>query len=242
MKRLITILLLIAMIMTFSIGANATDKEPYMSVSGTKEATETQMELAANLSKDGLAVNRTVEEALATVQGARSTNWIYTDRYFYYYGQEQNYTCGPASVRMALRNITGEEYSESVISAGCNTTASEGTYLADMVTYINSMQNHNTYIAKYKDTKATMKSNLYKGIVNWDAPPIVGLKETTSDGWNYNLGGHFVVVYGVYSNQKKYAVTDPWSGFIGDSANRDITVSVNMMYTAYSAVNIGYMF
>lgn len=30
MKRLITILLLIAMIMTFSIGANATDKEPYM--------------------------------------------------------------------------------------------------------------------------------------------------------------------------------------------------------------------
>lgn len=87
-----------------------------------------------------------------------------------------------------------------------------------------------------------MKSNLYKGIVNWDAPPIVGLKETTSDGWNYNLGGHFVVVYGVYSNQKKYAVTDPWSGFIGDSANRDITVSVNMMYTAYSAVNIGYMF
>ena len=66
------------MIMTFSIGANATDKEPYMSVSGAKEATETQMELAANLSKDGLAVNRTVEEALATVQGARSTNWIYT--------------------------------------------------------------------------------------------------------------------------------------------------------------------
>lgn len=241
MKRLIAIFVLISMIMTLSIGASATEAEALTSVSGAKEATEIQMELAADASKDGLAVNRTAEEALAVVGNARATGWIYTDRYFYYYGQEKNYTCGPASVKMALRNITGEAYSESSISAGCNTTTS-GTYLADMVTYINSMQNHNVYIARYNKSKATMKADLYAGIVNWDAPPIVGLKETTSNGWNYNLGGHFVVVYAVYSNQKKYAVTDPWSGYIGDSANRDITVSVDMMYTAYSAVNIGYMF
>ena len=42
---------------------------------------------------------------------------------FYYYPQAKNYSCGAACVRMALRYLTGINYSEAAIRAGCNTTA-----------------------------------------------------------------------------------------------------------------------
>lgn len=235
---LVCVISILVSLLSFSVSAEAAEYSE-----GALEATDRQMDYWNSLEKaDESEACRTEEEVLSELTtAARSTSWILTSRYFYYYGQEENYSCGAACVKMALRNITGIAYSESVIRTGCSTTTS-GTYLADMVEYINTMQDHNPYIARYQKTKATMKSNLYSGIVSWDSPPIIGVKESTSSGWNYNLSAHFVIVYAVRSDKSAFLISDPWSGYIGDSANRDLNISVDNLYTGYNAVNIGYMY
>ena len=241
-KRLLSLICIVAVLVSvFAFPANAATTTE--SNNGAAEATDEQVDYWNNQDKANESdVNRTETEALAELSpNTRAASWILTSRYFYYYGQEKGYSCGPACVKMALRNITGIAYSESVIRTGCNTTPS-GTYLSDMVEYINEMQDHNLYVARYLQTKATMQSNLYTGIVNWDAPPIIGVRESTTSGWNYNLGGHFVTVYAVSSDKSAFLISDPWSGYIGDSANRDLNISVDNLYTGYNAINIGYMF
>lgn len=243
MKHLLAIIFTFALVISsFATSINAASVEDAQSnASGALEATDEQMQYWASQDKDALCkAYRTENEVLAAATS--STSWIYTSRNFYYYGQETNYSCGPACVKMALRNITGTAYAESAIRAGCKTTATDGTYLSDMVSYINSMQSYNYYIARYKQTKDTMKNELYNGITIFDSPPIVGLKETTSNGWHYNLSGHFVTIFCVTSTKTTFAVTDPWSGYIGDAANRDIMMSVDNLYDSYNAVNIGYMY
>ncbi len=210
---------------------------------GAAEATDDQITFWNSQEKADVSyANRSEDEVLAGVSSnARAVSWLYTSRYFYYYGQEKNYSCGPACVKMALKNITGTAYSESVIRTGCKTTTS-GTYLSDMVQYLNDMQDHNSYIARYQKTKFIMKRDLYSCIVNWDSPPIIGVKENTSNGWNYNLNAHFVIVYAVRSDNSAFMISDPWSGYIGDSGNRDLNISCDDLFTGYNAVNIGYMY
>lgn len=240
-KRILSLLLVLTLVCSlFVFPASAAT---IGTASGAMEATDSQVGYWNSLNKESEAkANRSESEVLAALAtDSRASSWILTSRYFYYYGQELGYSCGPACVKMALRNITGTAYSESSIRTGCNTTTA-GTYLADMVEYINDMQSHNRYLARYQQTKANMQSNLYSGIVTWDAPPIVGVKETTSTGWRYNLAGHFVTVYAVNSDKTAFLISDPWSGYIGDSANRDLNISVNNLYTGYNAVDIGYMY
>ena len=142
---------------------------------------------------------------------------------------------------MALRNITGITYSEEAIALGCATSTSEGTYVSDMVAYINEEQDHNYYLAQYNESKENMLSDLYDCIVYYDSCPIIGVKERTTAGWYYNLNAHFVIAYAVYSEMDSFLLTDPWIGYLGDSYSKALVVSVDNLYTAYNSVNIGYM-
>lgn len=161
---------------------------------------------------------------------------------FYYYPQEFSYSCGAASVRMALRYLTGVDYPESTVRTGCNTAIS-GTSLSDMQTYINSEQTANYYATRFGVDKTTMKDNFYAGIVTWDAPPIVGLQETTSNGWPFDLSAHAVTIYSIKDDKSEVAIADPWGGYISSSSPyRWYDVSTDDVYTAYSAINAGYMF
>ncbi|MBQ1410134.1 MAG: C39 family peptidase [Oscillospiraceae bacterium] len=166
---------------------------------------------------------------------------MYTSRNFYYYGQETGNSCGPACVRMALRNITGINYSEAVVRKGCN-MSDTGTAIGNLKFYINSMQSYNSYVVRVGMDKETMKFNLYSGIVNWDAPPIIGVDENSKKGWNFNLGGHYVIAYAVSSDKKYFMISDPWAGYVGQAEKRDLKISVDDLYTGYIAVQIGYLF
>jgi len=162
---------------------------------------------------------------------------------FYYYAQELYYSCGPACVKMALKYLTGTTYLESTICAGCNTTATNGTTFSDMCTYINGEQNSNYYIKKTGATKDTMTNDLYNGIAQWSAPPIVGLQESTTLGWPFNLSGHGVTVYAVKSDKTEVMIADPWAGYVSmSSTNKWYSKSVDDVYTAYSAISAGYMY
>lgn len=229
-----------------SSNVNASESDPVkVFESGLLEASEEDMDYWANVEKDDLMyANRTEAEALMGAEDLpieNSASWICTSRNFYYYAQEKSYSCGAACVRMILRNIKGTAYAESTIRTGCKISIS-GTTLSNMVTYTNSQQSYNRYVARYRQTKSMMCNDLYNGIVLWDTPPIIGLKESTSSGWRYNLAGHAVAVYAVKSDKSAFMISDPWAGYIGDSANRDSNKSASKLYDAYNAINGGYMF
>ncbi|MBR5970940.1 MAG: hypothetical protein IK016_11450, partial [Lachnospiraceae bacterium] len=70
---------------------------------------------------------------------ASTASWIYTHNTsytFYYYGQELYYSCGAASVRMALKGLSNLNLSESEIRQGCKTDAG-GTFVKYMTPYLN---------------------------------------------------------------------------------------------------------
>ena len=149
----------------------------YQGFSGAKEARDTDiLESIRNPDKSDVSAHNSFKVLTRA-------SWYQLDNMspFIYFAQEKYYSCGPACVKMALRYIKGVTYAELTIRSGCNTTTS-GTYLSNMKTYINSKQNSNTYITKYGVAKSTMKNNLYTGIVTYDSPPIMGLKETINNG------------------------------------------------------------
>ena len=244
--RLLTaIIAILCMLSSFIVSAETTDFDSF-TAGGALEATDDQVQYWATESESAnkKQPNRTTEEAYidnGLNQNGRSTGWIYTSRYFYYYKQETNYTCGPACVKMALKNITGITYSEEDIADGCNTIENRGTYLADMATYINEEQDHNYYLVRYNDSKANMQENLHDCLNAIDSCPIIGVRESTSAGWYYNLSAHFVIAYAVYSDMSKFLLTDPWIGYMGDNYSKAVVVSIDDLYYGYSTTNLGYM-
>jgi len=112
-----------------------------------------------------------------------------------------------------LRYLNGSAPTQDTIAVGCKTTSTAGTYISDMVTYINSMQSKNRYTSKYQANSTNMSSYLYSGIVSYGAPPIIGMAFSSSNGWLYSSGGHFMSVYGAKSDKSEFALADPWIGY-----------------------------
>ncbi|ERJ82732.1 hypothetical protein HMPREF1987_01329 [Peptostreptococcaceae bacterium oral taxon 113 str. W5053] len=270
-KRNLPFVLCFLMVLSFSLVAFADgQEEPVMIFSGGKEATEEHMEEAKKQEKmyTWEQVKRlkeegyTFEEPPLIFSGGREATEEHMEEakkhrkpelpagakallnrrqnlpFFRYYGQETNHSCGPACIRMALRYLTGTDYGEAEIYNGCLT----GTYLRDMARYINTKQSVNPYVQKYQVSRTEMKNDLSAGINVYNAPPIVGIRELTRNGWPYDLGKHFVTVYGVGDNQSSFSICDPWAGYVGDSSNRWYRKSADVLYQAYSLVNLGYMY
>ncbi len=161
---------------------------------------------------------------------------------FVYYGQLKSYTCGPACVRMALKYVTGNYYSEATVESGCLTTPTNGTTLPNLVTYLNSQISGN-YLAVTSFNQTNLENNLYTGVVTYDRPPIVGVQETQSDGWPYNLPAHFVVVYGIRSDKAVAKIRDPWAGYQNQaSAYGSYMMTSTKLYNACTACNLGYVY
>lgn len=206
------------------------------STSGLKEATKEEMEKWAGVEKPNVGAG---ESKLSSSFAATSWNQISPMSSFYYYGQEESNTCGSACSKMALKFLTGTTYSESTIKKAIN--ALGGATLSNIATYLNQIQNKNTYIAIYGVSKNIMKNNLYSGVVTYNAPPIIGLQESINKGWPYNLNSHGVTIYSITSDKSEVAIADPWAGYKGDST-RWFDKSTDDVYTAYSAINVGYVY
>lgn len=161
---------------------------------------------------------------------------------FTYYAQEKKYSCGPACVRMALYYLTDTVYNESVIRIGCGTTFS-GTYLRDMKNYINSEQTIHSYNTCFGASLSSMQSDLYNGLNYGGALPIIGVQESTANLWPFTLTSHTLAVYYITSDYSTFCVADPWAGYSNpNSSYKCYSVSSSMLYDAYSAKNIGYMY
>ena len=168
--------------------------------------------------------------------------WKYLPNYLVY-NQITSYNCGPASVQAALNYLNGYAPDQSQIAWGCKTTTN-GSFLNDMKNYINRKQSKNRYVAKYNQSKNNMRNQLYTGISN-NVPPIIGLSFSTSDGWLYSSGGHFMTVFGANKSKSEFVLGDPWIGYSDSGVNDSswsYTKSAATIYNAYNNVNIGLMY
>lgn len=200
---------------------------------GAKEATPEEMKAAAMENPGDDAFGDEEEGNRATME------WYSLS--IHYFGQELAYSCGPASVRMILRHVTGSTYSESVIRNNTNYDPTSGTYLVDLVNYINQVQSFNSYSRKYGQTKANMNTHLLRSIKVNDAPAIIGVVESASTSFPYNgTGGHFIVVYAYKSTKDSAMVCDPWAGYVSDPTNERYEISTDDLYDGYDSINCGY--
>lgn len=169
--------------------------------------------------------------------------WTYLSGYAIY-NQTTSYNCGPAAVQAALKYLNGDTPTQAEIAKGCGTTSTEGTYLSDMLKYINEEQSENTYVSKYQATETKMKDYLYSGVVTYDAPPIIGLAFSENDGWQYSSGGHFVSAYGAKSDKSEFKLGDPWIGYndLGTDKPWGYIQPADRIFKAYNSVNIGLMY
>ena len=224
MKKLVSIVLTIAIILsmsivTFAAETSEDDECPeagkiYVEVEtravdtntmpiGARPARKEDMEAAEQMNHKLMITSQPVSQ--------RAT-WTYLPNY-YVYNQTTSYNCGPACIQAALKYLTGSAPSQSTVASGCNTTGITGTYIADMVAYINTQQSQNTYESRYNLSSYSMKSALYSGIMTYDAPPIIGMYFYQEDGWDYSSTRHYMSVYGTMSDKSKFALADPWIGY-----------------------------
>ena len=256
MKKVIYFLLAFVMLLSFSavVFASESSKNDGFREAGTVYVgVETRSADSANIplgarsatAKDiaesnALPNKPVVSEFIVTPRAS----WTYLSGYFVY-NQTTSYNCGPAAVQAALRYLNGSAPTQDTIAVGCKTTSTAGTYISDMVTYINSMQSKNRYTFKYQANSTNMSSYLYSGIVSYGAPPIIGMAFSSSNGWLYSSGGHFMSVYGAKSDKSEFALADPWIGYSNSGLAGNgwsYSKSATDIFKAYNSVNIGLMY
>ena len=250
MKKIVSMLATLSILMTLCVPAMAANA-PIEPVSGEKstpstkavsmvipggarEATEEQMQQAEENEK--MPVDEEDDNGIMPFASWYSLSMTY-------YGQATNMSCGPACVRMVLKNLTGTTYSEATIRNNTNYSSTEGTYLSDLVSYLNKEQDKNDYATNYNKTKTTMKNNLYTSIKTNSAPAIIGVRPSASDGIAYSgTGGHFLTVYAITTDKASVMVCDPWAGYVGEDDNRWYEVTSDDLFDGYDDINCGYAY
>lgn len=182
------------------------------------------------------------EDTISESKAVKAVSWKYLSNYTVY-NQLTSYNCGPATVQAAL-NYLGYNPSQADIARGCKTTTN-GSYINDMVSYINKQQSKYRYTGRFNESSSEMSRYLYSGLTNSNVAPIIGMTFSTSDGWLYSTNGHFMSVYGAKSDRSSFALADPWIGYSGSGLNGQswtYTKSTSTIYKAYNKVNIGLMY
>ena len=211
---------------------------------GGRAATREQLEAISKLPKEVLTKEQLQRKSEFTSSGQTRANWIWLSGYIVY-SQSTEANCGPACIQSALKYLTGSAPAQSVVARACNTTQSGvnmGTYVYDMVVYINSMQTRHTYRQCSYLSQDTFTEFLHTGITAYNAPPIIGMWLDPDDGWAYEASSHFMSVYGAMSDESRFALSDPWIGYAGiTEVGWSYAMPANIIYDAYNLI-VGMMY
>lgn len=170
-----------------------------------------------------------------------ATTWKYLSG-FRVYKQSKNYYCVVASCKAAMQYLTGSSDSQSTIASDLGTTTS-GTPFGNAKTYLNSHQEKNTYVSKGANTAlSTMKSNFYDAINTYDAPPIISVKLSTTNGWAYNTSGHTMCISGARSDKAYFRIADPYIQWVDSDAAMSYKKSASNIHTAILDRGNGYIY
>ncbi|MFJ7953979.1 C39 family peptidase [Lysinibacillus sp. NPDC096418] len=147
-----------------------------------------------------------------------------------YFKQAYSYYCGPATVKQTLQFINGSSNTQDTIASGIGTTT-DGSNLANMVTYINKNQSKHSYMVH-----SSPDEDLIRGIPEYavrnGSPAILRLKIAKGGNWTYTSSGHYMNMSGYSNYGKSIRVTDPYIGWVNASSTGSYWVTSNEIYTA----------
>lgn len=138
--------------------------------------------------------------------------------------QENNYYCGPATVKQVINYINGSSSSQSSYASQLGTTTS-GTDMTKIAGVLKSNTGKN-YVYAAISSKDTWYSRVMNGVNN-RMPAILDINTNSVSSIPYNSSGHYVNISGFDAISDRVRITDPWTLGLG---NR--WYSANDMYTA----------
>lgn len=237
MKKIFALILAVVMLASFGVVANAEEPTGLTGALEYNSAIDNTELTADELQKveEKLAVLEQIEQEQVSTW---ATTWSHLPGTFTLYYQTTNYNCGPACVQSTIKYINGSAPNQSTVASGCKTTTN-GTYLSNMVTYLNKQQSENQYISVYNETKSSFAGALYSAVSYYEVPAIVGFACSTSDGWAYNSNGHFTCINAARDDKGAFQLADPLIGYLGLTTHF-YQKSINDLYEAYDSVNVGF--
>lgn len=161
---------------------------------------------------------------------------------FTMYKQNTNYYCTVASCKAAMQYLTGSSSSQETIAAALGTTT-DGTIFSNAKKYLNSHQSSNTYIFKTSGASlSTMQNDFYSAIIIYDAPPLITVKLSTTDGWAYNTSGHTMCICGARGDRAYFRIADPYIKWANSGASMLYTKTASSIHKAISDRGNGYIY
>ena len=161
------------------------------------------------------------------------------DKFTIYSYTRNNYT-GVASTKSVLLYLSGFEYDQSEL-AGLLKASEDGTYLSNIVDFINQQYRKQEIDIYDGDDFDTVIYSLYDTVVRKDTPSIIGVMSDQSEGWPYDMAfPRYVVVTGVSEDLKYVRIADP-TGPISknDEIESFYNVPVEVVFKAYEGANTG---
>ncbi len=133
------------------------------------------------------------------------------------YPQDEDYYCGPATVKQVLHFLTGENYPQSVYAEGLGTKEA-GTDFSKIPNYVNGRIGSNYYVF----VPIINIDNWYSKI-RWDTnngyPVFLDINTNSVADIPYNVEGHIVNVsgYNELESEVKVRITDPYQKALGNN-------------------------
>lgn len=165
-----------------------------------------------------------------------ATTWSHLPGTYYCYIQAEPGFCMAASAQAVIRYLTGSCDDQYTVAEDLGVDPDTGGNFNNMKPYLNSHQSANTYVFKsYTTTQTTMKSNLYTDITTFEAPAVLRIKITTSQGWPYTTTGHALNVNAARDDKAYFQLADPVIKYLDPSGNSYYQKSSGTIYTGISA-------
>lgn len=234
LKNVICLLLLTCVTLSSTLQASASNASGAIPMDGCITEPNYTAEQQAIADEKAAALNDMNNQPLP-----RAADWVTLRKSITIIDQEQHNYCGPACVSAIIKYFYNFQISQTYIANACNIQTS-GTYLSDLVDFLDKNQNENVYVPLYKVDKLKFLNAIYLGIFDNDAPSLLGIAFQKSAVWKYNTDGHFVLGVAIKRDRSSVSIGDPNIRYI-DSGCSDGTyeISNTLIYNAYNSVNIG---
>ncbi|MCQ4935561.1 MULTISPECIES: C39 family peptidase [Anaerotignum] len=145
--------------------------------------------------------------------------------------QEEEYYCGPATVKQTLHYINGYSSSQKSIANAIGTTPA-GSNLEPMVEYINDNKDYgSTYVIISQPSKSKIL-RMVEYAVDHETPVVCRLRFKRTGSWEYKTNGHFLNANGFNSYGDEILLTDPNIKNVRPSAGGSYWVTLNELYNA----------
>lgn len=218
MKKWISAVLSIAMLMSFGVNAYAdteseteADEENGKIYTGVIFDTDRSQEFTE---EELLKLEEKLEavEKLKNAPEPRVVTKISLPGTFTIYQQENDWYCVPACVKSALKYITGATYEQSKIAEDMGTIMAVGTESSKIAPYMDAMQNEYWYVRKDKPTKSSIELYTYNAVVTNKVPAFMCIINPLGEKWHYGTKGHCLIINAIYSDKSKVQFADPLGG------------------------------